>query len=71
MLDQVALTRPVVVHISQNLVYHTKLVVAGEDLLILRFPCLGVLLFYDLGVVFKNVGQSRRSERFFPEIIGL
>ncbi len=70
-LDQVAPTRPVGVHIGQRLPHHAKLVVARPHLPAVLPAAARILLLDDLRVVLKDVCQARRREHLFPEVVSL
>ena len=70
-LDQVALARAVGAHVGQRLPHHAELVVARPHLLALLLAGARVLLLDDLRVVLEDVGQPRRGEHLFPEVVGL
>lgn len=71
MLDQVALARAVRAHIGQRLPHHTELVVARPHLPALLLAGARVLLRDDLRVVLEDVGQPRRGEHLFPQVVRL
>ena len=70
-LDQVALARAAGAHVRQRLPHHAELVVARPYLLALLLAGARVLLLDDLRVVFEDVGQPRRGQHLFPEVVGL
>jgi hypothetical protein len=70
-LDQVALARAVGAHVGQRLPHHAELVVARPHLLALLLAGARVLLLDDLRVVLEDVGQPRRREHLFPQVVGL
>ena len=70
-LHQIALASTIRAHIGQRLPHHTELVVAGKHLAALLLARLRILSLDDLGVIFEDVGQPRRGEHLFPQIVGL
>src|SRR6266568_9139992 len=70
-LNKIALACAFGLNIGQGLSYNIKLMVARPNLVSLLLAGLWILLFNDLRIVLQNVGQSCRSEHFFPEVIGL
>ncbi|GEM_PF-2160573 len=50
---------------------HPQLVITRKNLLALFLAGLCVFLFDNLGIVFENVGEARRGEQGFPQVIGL
>ena len=70
-LNQITLASTIGAHIIQRLPYHAELMVAWKHLAALFFACFDILRLDDLGVILEDVGQSRRCEHLFPQIIGL
>ena len=70
-LDQVAPARPVGTRIGQHLPHDIDLVIARPDLLAFFLAGAWILLHDNLRVIFQDVGQPRRGEHLFPEVVGL
>ena len=69
MLDKVSLTNPINRSRSKEFSYHIKLMIAREYLFIFFLAGFLIFLFYDLCVVFKNIGKAVFLQSLFPEII--
>ena len=68
-LDEVALARAVLLHISQDLSHHIELMVARKNLHLLLLARFRVLLLHDLRVVLQNLRQARRCENALPQVV--
>ena len=70
MLDQISPADTISFCICQQRLYHRKLMVTWEHLLICYSTSILIFFSNDLSIVFNNIGQLILGQNLFPKIIG-